>query len=82
MNEDYVSKKFLKETGQKFSNYLTGIRIKKAKELLANINPGKIQYVAEMVGYGNNPQYFSLLFKKNTGYSPSAYIKLIGNNNE
>ena len=82
MNEDYVSKKFLKETGQKFSNYLTGIRIKKAKELLADINPGKIQYVAEMVGYGNNPQYFSLLFKKNTGYSPSTYIKLIGNNNE
>jgi two-component system response regulator YesN len=77
MNEDYVSKKFLKETGQKFSNYLTGVRIKRAKELLANINPDKIQYVAEMVGCGNNPQYFSLLFKKNTGYSPTAYIKML-----
>ena len=82
MNVDYVSKKFLKETGQKFSNYLTGARIKKAKELLSDINPDKIQYVAEMVGCGNNPQYFSLLFKKNTGYSPSTYIKLIGNRQE
>ncbi|MGI6778880.1 MAG: response regulator transcription factor [Acetivibrionales bacterium] len=77
MNDDYVSKKFLKETGQKFSQYLTSVRIKKAKELLADANPDKIQNIAEMVGFRNNPQYFSLLFKKNTGYTPSAYIKLI-----
>ena len=29
-------------------------------------------------GCGNNPQYFSQIFKKSTGMSPSAYAKMIG----
>jgi two-component system response regulator YesN len=77
MNVDYVSKKFFKETGTKFSNYLTEIRIQKAKELLLGSDSDKIQDIAEMVGCGNNPQYFSQLFKKTTGMTPSAYIKFI-----
>jgi len=77
MNDDYVSKKFLKETGQKFSNYLTETRIKKAKELLVSSRQYKIQNIAEMVGCGNNPQYFSLLFKRHTGYSPTEYLKMM-----
>ena len=74
MNVDYVSKKFLKETGVRFSNYLADIRIKKAKQLLASRGLDKIQTVAEEVGLGNNPQYFSQLFKKKTGMTPSSYI--------
>ena len=30
-----------------------------------------------MVGCGNNPKYFSQLFRKATGMTPSAYIKFI-----
>ena len=74
MNVDYVSKKFLKETGTKFSTYLADMRIKTAKELLASKGLDKIQDVAQEVGLGNNPQYFSQLFKKKTGMTPSAYI--------
>lgn len=81
MNVDYVSKKFFKETGQKFSNYLTDLRIQKAKELLSGTESDKIQNIAELVGCGNNPQYFSQLFKKNTGMTPSAYIKYISGGN-
>lgn len=81
MNVDYVSKKFFKETGQKFSNYLTSLRIQKAKELLAESGNDKIQNIAELVGCGNNPQYFSQLFKKSTGMTPSAYIKFISGGN-
>jgi len=77
MNDDYVSKKFIKETGQKFSNYLTEMRINKAKEFLASSRQYKIQNIAEIVGCGNNPQYFSLLFKKHTGYSPTEYVKMM-----
>ena len=77
MNVDYISKKFVKETGQKFSYYLTDVRIKKSKELLALADTDKIQNIAESVGFGNNPQYFSQIFKKNTGMSPSSYIKII-----
>ncbi|MBT9777913.1 response regulator [Clostridium sp. MCC353] len=75
MNVDYVSKKFIRETGSKFSNFLTELRIQKAKELLTGCDSEKIQYVAEQVGCGNNPQYFSQIFKKNTGMTPSAYAK-------
>ena len=74
MNVDYVSKRFIKETGVRFSNYLADIRIKKAKQLLASRGLDKIQTVAEEVGLGNNPQYFSQLFKKKTGMTPSSYI--------
>ncbi len=77
MNTDYVSKRFLKETGQKFSSYLTDARIRKAKKLLAEAPGEKLQNIAEMVGCGNNPQYFSQLFKKATGLTPRAYTKLI-----
>ena len=71
MNVDYVSKRFLKETGRKFSDYLAEIRIRNAKKYLAR--GYRIQEVADMVGCGNNPHYFSQLFKKKTGTTPSAY---------
>ena len=70
MNVDYVSKRFLKETGRKFSDYLAEVRIRKAKQYLAE--GWQIQQVAEKVGCGNNPHYFSQLFKKKTGMTPSA----------
>lgn len=74
MNVDYVSKRFFRETGEKFSSYLTRRRIDIAKQLFC-LNPGiSIQSVAERVGCGNNPQYFSQLFKKQTGMTPSAFI--------
>lgn len=77
MNVDYLSKRFLKETGCKFSKYLTDTRVKKAKEILAFTEINSIQWVAEMVGCGNNPQYFSQIFKKSTGMTPSSYMKMI-----
>lgn len=77
MNVDYISKKFLKETGEKFSAYLTELRISRAKELLLAARPDQLSQVAEQVGCGNNPQYFSQIFKKSTGYTPNQYYKLI-----
>lgn len=78
MNVDYVSKKFLKESGVKFSTYLTDMRIRRAKELLLSNGQDKIQNIAEEVGLGNNPQYFSRLFKKKTGMTPSTYLAQAG----
>ena len=74
MNVDYVSRKFQKETGIRFSDYLTNERIQKAKEYIENEEMDRISDIAERVGFGNNPQYFSQLFKKKTGMAPSAYI--------
>lgn len=80
MNVDYVSKRFFKETGRKFSDYLTDIRITRAKEYMAAGE--KIQVIAEKVGCGNNPHYFSQLFKKKTGMTPSAYSAKFGSRTE
>jgi two-component system response regulator YesN len=77
MNVDYISKKFVKETGQKFSAYLTEVRIQKAKDFLSSADSDKMQDIAELVGCGNNPQYFSQIFKKSTGKTPSQYLKMI-----
>lgn len=73
-NATYFSTLFKKETGQNFMDYLTDLRIGKAKELLSGYDLS-VQDVAEMVGY-RDLKYFSKLFKKVTGVSPSDYKKL------
>ena len=77
MNADYVSKQFVRQTGSKFSTYLTDLRIQAAKTLLLEEGLESPYLVAEKVGFGNNPQYFSQIFKKYTKMSPSAYIKMM-----
>ncbi|MDO5423218.1 MAG: response regulator [Eubacteriales bacterium] len=75
LNVDYISKKFSTETGQKFSTYLNAFRMDRARELLISPEFTNIYEVADAVGYGNNPQYFSQIFKKVTGLSPTEYRK-------
>ncbi len=75
MNVDYLSKQFLKQTGMKFSQYLNKLRIEKAKLLLINSPELTMNEIAESIGCGNNPFYFSQLFKKHTGKTPSAFAK-------
>lgn len=75
MNVDYVSRQFMLQTGTKFSAYLNSLRIERAKQLLIHCDSEKIYSVAEQVGCGNNPQYFSHLFKKFTGMTPKEYIQ-------
>ena len=74
MNVDYVSRKFYKETGEKFSHYLTRVRIEKAKELMLQKKEISVQEIAAKVGFGNNPRYFSQIFKKEEGITPSDFL--------
>ena len=67
----HFSTLFSKEVGVTFIKYLTDLRINKAKELL-NTTRFKSGTIAEKVGY-NDAQYFSSVFKKNTGHSPRDY---------
>lgn len=71
LSPDYVSKIFRNETGQYIKDYMTELRIEKAKQLLRE---GKmnISEVANSVGF-DNFSYFSTIFKKVTGVSPSEY---------
>lgn len=70
-NNSYLSVLFKKETGQNFVDYLTMIRMEKAKELL-NQNKLKIQDIAAKVGYPN-AKHFCMVFKKIVGVSPTQY---------
>ncbi|WNQ09514.1 response regulator transcription factor [Paenibacillus aurantius] len=75
MNADYLGKLFKKETGEKFSNYVMKARIRQATEWMAEEKDLKIFELAERLGFGDNPQYFSQVFKKYTGSTPSEYLK-------
>lgn len=73
MNADYLGKLFKKEVGEKFSNYVMRLRMEKAIELIGASSDVKVFELAEMLGFGDNPQYFSQVFKRYTGYSPSEF---------
>jgi two-component system response regulator YesN len=74
MNADYLGKLFKKETGEKFSNYVMKERIKKAMGHIEQNRDVKIFELAELLGFGDNPQYFSQVFKKYANCTPSEYI--------
>ncbi len=69
----YFSTIFKKETDTNFVNYLTDIRLKEAVNLL-NTTDEKTYIIATKVGYAE-PNYFSYVFKKKFGVSPSRYRK-------
>ena len=75
MNPDYISKMFKKETGEKFTNYMMSFRIQKALETISQSVEFTIAALAEETGFGGNSSYFSKMFKKYTGFSPSEYKK-------
>lgn len=72
----YFSTMFKKETGEGFVGYLTGLRMDKAIELLGATDD-KTYLIAEKVGY-SDPNYFSYVFKKRFGVSPSKYRAGLG----
>ncbi|UJF32617.1 response regulator transcription factor [Paenibacillus hexagrammi] len=71
MNPSYVSSYFRKLTGQKFSDYVLGIRMKKAAELLRE-HRWKALEVSEMVGYAN-AKNFIRAFKQYYGKTPGQF---------
>lgn len=73
LNEKYFSSRFTREAGTTFSNFLTEVRIRKAKELMDKTD-FKIYEISQQVGY-NNVEHFNRVFKKVSQLSPGAYKK-------
>ena len=71
MSGSRFSTVFSQQTGQTFTEYLMYLRLSKAKELLRTTNE-RSSKIAREVGY-NDSHYFSYIFKKNTGITPSEY---------
>lgn len=59
--------------------YITRIRIKKAKEFLIQSSGFTIKYIAKMVGY-NDASYFCAVFKENEGMTPMEFKTMYGKN--
>jgi two-component system response regulator YesN len=71
LSPSHFSTVFSQETGQTFKEYLTEVRIQRAKELLRSttLRSSEISY---QIGY-SDPHYFSYVFRKRTGLSPKEY---------
>ena len=72
---NYCENVFKRETGRSVIDYLLQIRMEAAKRLLSE-GSLSLGAVAETVGF-DDYNYFSRVFKKRTGYTPTEYKKLI-----
>ncbi len=71
LSPSYFSSIFSQENGQTFIEYLTSVRMEKAKELLRSTSM-RATDIAFEVGY-NDPHYFSYIFKKTQDCSPREF---------
>lgn len=71
LHPGYLHRVFRRGTGRTITEYLTMIRIEKAKMLLEQTDI-PIDEISDYVGVGSR-QYFHMLFKKNTGTTPVEY---------
>lgn len=71
MSPNYFSTMFKKETGKSAGNYITGLRIEKAREMLT-LSDQPAADIARETGY-DDAQYFFRVFKRETGQTPIQY---------
>lgn len=74
VSSNHFSAIFRRETGDTFIDYLTTVRMDKAKDLLTCTSM-KTSDVGFEVGY-RDPHYFSYIFKKTQGMSPKEYRRM------
>lgn len=75
LNEAYCSVLFKKNTGKNFSDYINGLRIDRAKELLDRTTKS-VEEIGKAVGF-QDYYYFNKVFKKYTDLTPTQYRKQI-----
>ncbi len=71
LSATYFSALFKRETGQSFTAYVTELRMDQAARMLRDTDE-KTYLIAEKTGY-TDPNYFSYVFKRHFGVTPSKY---------
>jgi len=79
-SEKYLSALFKKNMKLGFNAYLRTLRIQRAQELLAS-QAGTLTEIAHACGY-EDALYFSKVFKRHVGRTPSGYIRWLAERNE
>lgn len=74
MSPNYICRIFKERTGSTLINYISSLKILQAKKLLVETDM-KIGEISSELGYSSQ-YYFSMGFKKATGYSPKEYRKM------
>ncbi len=72
-SESYISHIFKKSMNQNINQYINQVRIDKAKELITETSYS-LYKISGICGF-SDPNYFSSVFKRHTGVSPSMYKK-------
>ncbi|WP_051691167.1 ABC transporter substrate-binding protein [Bacillus zhangzhouensis] len=73
VSPNHYSERFKEQFGLSVTDYLMKKRLTRAKQLMAQGNE-KLKNIAQEIGY-QDPYYFSRIFKKKTGVTPSQYMK-------
>jgi two-component system response regulator YesN len=68
----YFSRIFNELSGSRFPDYVNNLKLNRARELLSQDQTSDINEIALKVGY-NSSTYFTSLFKKKFGVSPSKF---------
>lgn len=76
LSVSYFCSLFKQETGYTFLEYLTKCRVEKACFMLRNTDV-KVYQIAPLIGY-QDAKYFTQVFKKQVGMTPSEYRELLG----
>lgn len=73
VSDTYLRKLFVQQLGETPQKYISRLRLERATELLRS-GYYSVSEIADRCGF-NNPNYFSLFIKKETGLSPLQYRK-------
>lgn len=74
-SSSYVSHTFNRFMGMNFNCYINKLRVQKAKDIMLR-DSVSVAEIALQCGF-SDPNYFSYVFKKTTGVSPSAYKRAL-----
>lgn len=80
-NKTYLSTFIKEEFGMNFSSWIASLRLEEAKKMMRAHPDAKLKDIAYNVGFSSLP-YFSSVFAKSEGVTPSAWMKEISRNKE